>query len=228
MPFYPTDPNGVRAILASPGSATYLLGSRAADGGKLYISTVAIAANVATVGVSVWSGNLPVVGTKITIRGTSQQSGVFNVTNVALTAVTLNAAGVGTVTFALTSTNLGTTADGGVMSFLPQTTGETVAASGNTIPASPAFNQGRSINSYFYEITADSVTALPTAATITPQHAIVNEDAAYSTISGAPIATVAAGAISAQGGSFTTDAPFIRFAITAVTGSGPLALGVSF
>lgn len=227
MPFYPTNPNGIRALLALPGSVTYVLGSRAADGGVMYITSVAIASDVASVGVSSWSGNLPVVGTKITIAGTSQSSGAFNVTNATLTGVTLNAAGVGIVTFALTAANLATTADGGTLSFVPQTTGETIA-DGATIPVSPAFNQGRSLNNGFYEITADSVTALPTAATITPQHAIVNEDAAFFTITGAPVATVAGGAITAPGGAFTTDAPFVRFAITGVSGASALALGVTF
>jgi hypothetical protein len=227
MPYYPTNPIGVRAFLASPGSVTYVLGNRANDGGVMYISSVAIASNVATVGVSAWSGPLPVVGTKITIRGTSQQAGVFNVSNIAVTGVTLNAAGVGTLTFALTGTNLATAADGGTLSFVPQTTGEVVAA-GATMPISPAFNQGRSLNNGFYEITPDSLAALPTAATITPQHAIVNEDAAFFDIVDAPVATVAAGAITASGGEFATDAPFVRFLISAVTGTGSAALGVTF
>lgn len=227
MPYYPTNPTGIRAFLASPGSVTYLLGNRAADGGILYISTVAIASNVATVGVSVWSGNLPVIGTKITIRGTAQQSGVFNVTNIALTGVTLNAAGIGTVTFALTGTNLSATADGGQMSFLPQTTGE-VAVNGSTMPCSPAFNQGRSSNGWIFEVLPDSIAALPTAATITPQHAAANEDAAYTPVLGATPATIAGGAITAQGVGFATDMPFLRFAITGVSGTGSIAIAVTF
>lgn len=219
---YNTAPSGIKAVLASPGSATFLLGSRAPTGGEMYVTSVAIATNVATVGVSSWDGNLPIVGTPITIRGTSQSSGLFNVTNAVVTAVTLDATGTGTVTFALTGANLATTADGGILSFPPQITGETVAV-GSTLPLSPAFNQGRSQNSYFFEIVSDSVSALPTAATFTPQQANVNQDSAFVDIASVPVGTIAAGAITAAGGSFLTDALFVRLRTSAVTGTGKVA-----
>lgn len=83
----------------------------------MQVTQVAITSNVATVNVTVREGNIPVIGSgagPVTITGTSSNGGVFNVTNVALTNVNINAAtGVGTITFALVNANISPTADSG-------------------------------------------------------------------------------------------------------------------
>lgn len=226
MPNYNPSPNGVRAILAPQGSKTFLLGTQSPTGGEMNVTSVATASNVATAGVNSWSGPLPVVGTLITIRGTVSASGAYNVSNVPVTAVTLDANGTGTVSFALTSSDLSTTADAGKLYFFPQVSGETVVA-GSTIPASPAFNQGRSQNNYAAQLLPDATAALPTAATFTPQHANENVDAAFSDISGATALTIAAGAITVAMTTFATDALFVRFRESGITGSGKAAISLT-
>ena len=62
--------------------------------------------NVASVSVFINQGPLPLVGDQITVWGTAQQSGAFNVTRAIITAVSITAAtGQGTISFALTGTN---------------------------------------------------------------------------------------------------------------------------
>lgn len=115
MPAYITDPNTPRRTLLEgiPGysAGSYALGQA---GTRCYVTTVAIAANVVTLGVRIVEGNIPAVGSLITVRGTVVGTSAVNVTNVALASVTITAAtGLGTVTYAATAANLSTTPDGG-------------------------------------------------------------------------------------------------------------------
>lgn len=115
MPAYITDPNTPRRTLLEgiPGysAGSYALGQA---GTRCYVTTVAIAANVVTLGVRIVEGNIPTVGSLITVRGTVVGTAAVNVTNVALASVSIVAAtGLGTVTYAATAANLSTTPDGG-------------------------------------------------------------------------------------------------------------------
>ncbi len=84
------------------------------------IQSVAITSNVATLAVTIIEGPIPVItATKsaplISVQGTQTAAGLFNVTNVALASVTINATtGIGTLTFALTNANIATTIDSGM------------------------------------------------------------------------------------------------------------------
>lgn len=210
---------GPKAFLVSQNGPTYLLGGRAATGGDMNVVSVATAANVATVGVQSWEGNLPVVGTLVTIRGTSQATGAYNVTNVPLTAVNLDTNGNGTVSFALTSANLATTADGGKLRFAPQVTYEAIA-NGNASMA------GAISSSRHKEVFAECFFGtLPTAVTVALQAAMVNEDSAFQTLGN--VCVVAAGAVSVNGASFDITAPFVRFIESGLTGSGTIAAMVT-
>jgi hypothetical protein len=222
MPYFNAAYNAVKALLVSAGSRTYLLGSQAADGGVMNINSVAIASNVGTVAVTGWSGNLPIVGTPITIRGTQQGAGEFNVTNVPVTAASLDATGTGTVSFALTGTNLATTADIGTLSFVPQVTGETAVNNSFTIAGALARPSGaRSQNAVFAQLSlpAAGVTAL----TLTAQDSEDNINWTPRT----ETLTIVAGAVTAGSVYFETTALFVRFATSGLAGSGPVALAVS-
>src|SRR5581483_11501297 len=108
MPKYSSSPfNSVQSAL--PGRPAYVFGGYADNVAptRMLVTNVALTSNVATLNVTVVEGNVPTVGSFITVQGTQQASGAFNVTNIALTGVTLNSAGVGTVTFALTHANVG-------------------------------------------------------------------------------------------------------------------------
>lgn len=136
MPNYPTNP--LAAIpLALPGIPVYAFGSfnDRVSPSKMGISNVALTTNVATLTVQVYEGNIPAVGSFITVTGTQQASGAFNVANVALTGVTINATtGAGTVTFALTHANVSSVADSG-LAIVPQPlVGETPAPPQLSIP----------------------------------------------------------------------------------------------
>jgi hypothetical protein len=115
MPPYITDPSASRRTLLE-GIPGYSAGSFALGQAptRMYVTTVAVAANVVTLGVKVVEGNIPAVGSLITVRGTVVGGAPVNVTNVALASVTITAStGAGTVTYAATTPNITTTADGG-------------------------------------------------------------------------------------------------------------------
>ena len=121
MPAYITNPlDGVPPMLL-PGVPGYSLGSFNADtpDAKMLVSKVAInGSNVATLTVQLVEGNIPAVGSLISVRGTQTTTSGgapnFNVSNVALTAVSIDPlTGAGTVSFALTSTTIATTPDAG-------------------------------------------------------------------------------------------------------------------
>ena len=114
MSFYSNSPGTTpRSILIEQGWPVYLFGSRVATDAQMAVTSVAIASNVATVGVTGWSGPLPVVGAFASLQGTQTNSGIFNVTNAAITGVSVDQTGTGTITFALTHANVSTTTDVG-------------------------------------------------------------------------------------------------------------------
>jgi hypothetical protein len=115
MPPYITDPNTPRRTLLE-GVPGYSAGSYAYGQApsRFYVSSVAVAANVVTLGVKIVEGNIPIVGNLITVRGTFVGGAAVNVTGVALTGVSIVAStGVGTVTYTATTANLAQTPDGG-------------------------------------------------------------------------------------------------------------------
>ncbi|MBA0089152.1 MAG: hypothetical protein HRJ53_29530 [Acidobacteria bacterium Pan2503] len=93
----------------------------------MYITGLSLTTNVATANVILVEGIVPAVGAILNVRGTVTSGGVFNVSNVALASVVLNAQGVGTITFPLTNANVPTTTDGGQVFFSPVDVGETTA-----------------------------------------------------------------------------------------------------
>lgn len=222
MPAYNKSPFSAAVKLLYAGVAEYLFGSWPQDVSptKMYVTSVAIAANVATVGVTVYEGNVPAVGSLISIQGTQQGAGEFNVTNAVLVSVTLNTAGVGTVTFALTGANLGTVADAGI-SIVPQPVQTEAIVAGASVPVAMSNNSwGGDLNN---TVTAQAIFGtLPTAATIKLQGAMVNLDSAFVDLG--IIATVAASAVSANGLVFEGNYLFYRANVSGLTGAGTVAV----
>src|ERR1700751_1566949 len=90
--------------VAVSGTPAYFYGSldTHAQDTLMQVTNVALTSNVATLSVLVRPGNIPIVGNIISVKGTTNTSGLFNVTRAVLPGVTITAAtGVGTVTFAL-------------------------------------------------------------------------------------------------------------------------------
>ena len=142
--------------LALPGIPVYVWGSlsdRIAPT-RMTISKVAIASNVATLTVQVIEGNIPAVGALVTVAGTQNSSGAFNVTAVAITAVSINAvSGAGTISFALTHADVSQTADSGLAVAPQAITFEAVSTNENSVPvALPMAQDGKSISGFSAEV----------------------------------------------------------------------------
>jgi hypothetical protein len=155
-PAYSNNPL-TKVKLALPGYATYFWGSLSdtISPTKMTISQVALASNVATLTVQVIEGNVPVAGQLVTVTGTQTSSGEFNVTAVAIASVSINATtGAGTITYALTGSNVSATADSG-LAVAPQA--PTYEAPG-TLPqnsqaiALPMAQDGKSISGHSVEV----------------------------------------------------------------------------
>lgn len=150
MPAYQTTPfKQVPALLVS-GTPSYLLGSFDDRSSPTfgYIITDAAVTTTATVVFQIVSGNAPLVGEKITVRGAANSVN-FNVTNGTILTVSTTDAGICTVTYAITSTSQATTADGGQVEVVRSEVGET-SANGSSVPAAAPFNnpnlqQGRTV-----------------------------------------------------------------------------------
>jgi hypothetical protein len=126
MPAYIVSELDAHVPVLSPGVAGYSTGSYndRVPPTRMQVTSVAISGDVATLGVVIREGYIPVVGALISVRGTQTPTSGgapnFNVSNVALTAVSIDSiTGSGTVSFALTSSNISTTADSGI-AMVPQ------------------------------------------------------------------------------------------------------------
>ena len=118
--------------LLQKGVPAYLFGNlnMLQGNAKGYVTQTALAANVASVSVSINEGPAPKVGDLVTIWGTSLQTGLFNVTRAVITAVAITGStGKGTLSFALTGTNQSATADPGAFLCEPGESAETLTNS---------------------------------------------------------------------------------------------------
>jgi hypothetical protein len=115
MPAYIARPlPGWQPTLLVPGQTAYAFGSKSdrIPTTKFYVQKSGIASDVATLDVSLWEGNIPAVGQLIT---TLSLANIANVTNIALTGVTINnLTGIGSLTYALSGSNVTLAADPGV------------------------------------------------------------------------------------------------------------------
>jgi len=190
IPSYITNPlDGIPPLLL-PGIPGYSLGSFNADtpDTKMLVTSVAInGSNVATLGVQITEGNIPAVGSLISVRGTKTTTSGgapnFNVSNIALTAVSIDPlTGVGTVSFALTSTTIATTPDAGEAVVKVPVVLETLPGSATpglqfSVQSGSGAQDGQRGITWFTKFSGS-----PATVTIDLQGADVDEDAAYTTI----------------------------------------------
>lgn len=208
------------------GLPTYMFGSWAQEKAptRMWISQVALTSNVATVTGQIVEGDVPIVGANIYINGTQSNSGIFNVQGVAITAVSINAAGAGTVSFALTHADVSATADAG-LAIVPQPEVAETIANGSSIPVTIPFNDPRTAGDRTVTVTV-SFPTIPTACNIILQTALMDDDsqyAAFESTGEANVVTVAAGARSQYQTQFSLQmSRFYRLNISSLSGTGTL------
>jgi hypothetical protein len=213
---------------AVPELAAYLIGSlnRLVAPTKMKVTSVQLTSPLAVVGVAVTEGQLPVVGQLVSIVGAAPS--YFNVVNAKISAVSFTDTpedGIGTISFALTNSNIATTLTTGA-ALAPQVeTGETIVT-GASSNLALQFNTGPDNGRAFRADVLFPV--VPNQCTVTIQGAAIDVDAAYVDI--ATVATVTGAAV--QGNtSIVVDGflgQFVRFNVkNLILGSGTIVAKVT-
>ena len=180
-------------ILHIRGVPTYLWGNYDPRIGntRAFVTNSALTTDVATVTITLLDGPLPVVGGLISIINSTNGSGIFNVNRAIITGVSISN-GSGTVTFALTSGNVASAADGGQVILENAEVPETLAASASI----PCVIQVPDADSQYSVPISVTFPTMPTDATVTLQRAMIGRDLLEWTNMTA-VVTVAAGAYTA-------------------------------
>ena len=185
MPAYPLGPFAKAPILLTAGWPTYLFGSRSSDIAptQFQITAVSITSDVATITGYITAGNIPAVGSFISVQGTQTAGGEFNVTNVAITAVSISlATGEGTISFDLTESPVAQTSDAGVAIVPLPEVGE-ATANGSSIAVTPPFNDPNTDGARTITVTvtnsANSLTGTPVWQL---QGALIDRDEQYTNL----------------------------------------------
>jgi hypothetical protein len=210
-------------VLLQADKPEYLYGSYSdtTAPSRLTVTNVALTSDVATLTVQVREGNIPTVGSLISVIGTQSTSGLFNVSNVDITAVSINAtSGAGTVSFALTHADVTSAANSGQALVPVPIVGEAIQA-GSSAPATSPYNDPNTDGARTYTAQVYFQT-IPTAVTVTLQAAQFDNDADYQSLG--TVATVAAGAVTLSQAQFQLENNrFLRFATSGLTGTGVYA-----
>lgn len=250
MPTYQTTPFKASPTLLVQGRQEYVFGKFNDNTGPTLGNVISDSA-VTTTGTLVFqitSGNAPAVGSLITVVGSANSSGVFNVTNAQILTAVTGATGVCTVTYAISSTSQVSLADGGQVQ-VPQielgdvlTLAGTVSSVPVVSPASPSQQSGKSLSATVsLPSQQGGVASTLTGVTVVIQGSNVDRDDHYNTIGTIMTTTAAPGSgtttidwQSGQGYSATTsntlalgnvnlpEFKFYRLQITAGSGTGPI------
>lgn len=166
-----------------PGVTAYLLGNLNVNlpTTRMVVTSVAVASNVVTLGVTIVEGNIPTPGSYITVVGTLTDGGAANVFGVLITAVNIVAAtGKGFITYAATGSNQGFTADVG-MAYVPVVeTTEALIVMATRAVAIPDY-QGQETNGL--TVTWETVyPSAPSGVTVQLQAALQNVPSQYATL----------------------------------------------
>jgi hypothetical protein len=253
MAFYQLTPFKSSPQLMIQGVVSYLFGKFAQDIAPTqgYVLSDSAATTTATVTVKITQGNVPLPGSLITIVGSANSSGIFNVTNAVILTVSaaqVPDAGVYTLTYAIASTTQATTADGGLF-YIPQpeigdtlTAGIVAALPASSAPVTSPVGAPNSIGkslSATVTLPASSA-AIPSTlsgVTVNLQGSNVDRDDHYSTVATIGTGIAAGTTVDWQSGQGVPTAPsdslavgnvnlpnflFYRFQVTAAVGAGPI------
>ncbi len=247
MSLYVKSPFKQPPTLLVEGKTEYVFGSWNDKTGATIGSVISDSAvtTTGTLTFIVLSGNVPAVGSLITVVGTANGGGNFNVTNAQILTVVSTSAGVVTVTYAITSSTVAAgTPDGGQV-IIPQpelgdniTTGVTTSVP-VAVPGAPSQQSGKSL-SVTVKLPAQQlgVASSLSAVTVVIQGANFDEDAQYNTVGTITAAGTSVGGPnsydwqSGQGNTGTgtlasgsvnlPNFKFYRLQVTGATGSGPI------
>ena len=195
--------------------------------GRFIITNLVGSGTAVTVTGAMIEGNVPAIGDLISIHATTADSGNLNsVASAKITAVSLNAAGVGTIQFSSSET-FASTPDSGLAVIMPQITSESLTASGAlvlaaTIPVAvqesePAFNKGRTITVNFFVDTNTQSTTL----TANLQEAMIDLDSEYVNINSTPDFSFATTITGGQTKQYTLQGSRLyRLKLAATSGTG--------
>jgi hypothetical protein len=224
MPAYILSPFKPSPVALYAGTPVYLWGSYNDKTGPTLGTVLSDSGNgtTSTVTFQITSGNIPLVGALITIIGTGNDGGAYNVTNATILSVSTTTSGACTVTFANTATST-SAPDSGFVQIPQPEVAEVVpvplsAVTESSAPCAIAFqnaqsNQGRGLT---------AVVSNPTpmaSGTITLQQAVQDIDSEYADV--ATVATVSAGVL--IGGQITIQevlGRFYRFHLSGYAQSG--------
>lgn len=220
MPAYVDSPFSP-AILIQEGVPTYLFGSYNMHQAntKMWVTNSALTTNVATLTVQIIEGEIPTVGSLISVQQTQAGSAAFNVNRAVITSVTINAAtGAGTITFALTHANVTSVADSGTAIAEVPEVPETLA-NGNSIAGIFQAPKG---DAQFTVPLAVTFPTLPTAVSVDLQAALHNVNSEFTKV--ATVVVVAASAYTSGPFAQATlqRGYFYRFAVTGLSGTGTI------
>ena len=221
MPAFVNSPFAKPQLLQK-GVPAYFFGSFSQKIGNTHLglATDAIATNVATVTATYLNGPLPVAGDLISIIGSANSTGAFNVQRAVIVSVSYNATtNVMTFTFALTGTNQSATADGGTVVVEP---GEKSEAIVNNSFSQAVLVQAPEGDSQWTAPISVTFPTLPTTATVAVQMAIKVQSNEWTTL----------GTVAVVAGTAQTVGPVsqitlqrgycYRLAVTGLTGTGTL------
>jgi hypothetical protein len=176
MPLYNASAFATLPEVAIPGKPAYFFGSLDThqQDTRINVTNVALTSNVATITGTILAGNIPLVGALISIQGSTSTSGLFNVSAVPLTAVSVNAStGAGTFSFALTNANVTSAADSGTAKVVVPEIAE-ACANGTSVAIYVPSNELRDLGQKSITV-ASTFPSAPVAATVTLYSAINND-----------------------------------------------------
>ena len=221
MPAYNASSFYQRSALL-PGVLSWSFGSQndRTPPSRFQVTAVAASGGTATLTVKLLEGLIPIVGALVSVQGTVTAGGAFNVTNIALTGVTIDSTtGVGTLTFALGGT-VSTTADAGAALVPQPVIGESLNTDGTTTGkqfAIPSQAGGNKQHGLGWQVT---VIGAPSGVTVNIQTADVDQDDAYTTVATSVTATSNSGSLG------NINAAFVRAQQSGTGGSSPkIAVG---
>lgn len=218
MPSYISSPFRPPVTLLVAGTPSYLWGKYNDKTGDTfgYVQSNSAVTTTGTLVFRIVSGNVPVVGAKISVVGCGNSSN-FNVTSATLLSVSCTDAGIATVSYAISSTTQASTPDSGEVLIPQPEIGEALAAGASAPVALASIN---AILNQEHVVTAVvSFPSIPTSVVVTLQQAVIDLDSEYADV--ATVVTVTGGAITAAGSQITVDpvmGRFLRFKNGTVTG----------
>ena len=195
MPPYILSPFKPMPVLLTPGIPAYLWGSYNDKTGPTtgYVISDSGNGTTSTVTVQIQAGNIPFVGALLTIVGTANAGGAYNVTNATILTVSA-AANPDTGIYTLTYAGAGTSAsakDYGQF-IIPQPEVAEALVAGASAPVAMPFNiMNANMNQALTAVA--SFPSLPTSVVLSLQQAVNDINSEYATV--AVIATVTGGAV---------------------------------